>query len=209
MKKAGVGIALIVGLAMVAGCSSKKVLMPPKIDLHEFQKIGLVEFTSNAEGDLQALASQKFIQTLQSAQPGVPVLELGDQKHVLKSIERSVLDYDAIQAIGEMYNVDAVVIGNLEVTDVKPHVNMTQMLTSMAVQADVEAALTTRLMETESGATMWTRSARWQQTVAHAGVDSRGGFQFDASDPEGAYGKLVDKLVYHVTRDFRSYWVKQ
>jgi hypothetical protein len=36
-----------------------------------------------------------------------------------------------------------------------------------------------------------------------------GDFAFDADDPERAYGSLVDALVAHVTRDFRSTWRQQ
>jgi hypothetical protein len=194
---------------LAAGCGGSSVLMPPRIDLQAFQRIGLVEFTSNAEGDLQALASQEFIQQMQSSQPGVPVLELGDEDEVLGAIGRDKFDPEAVQAMQERYNVDAVIVGTLEVTDVKPKVNLTQLLTTMDVQADVEAALTTRLLEGESGATLWTRSARSKQTVAHAGLDSQGGIHFGAEDPEAAYGSLVQALVDHVTQDFRPYWVKQ
>jgi hypothetical protein len=183
--------------------------MPARVDLQAFQRIGLVEFASNADGNLQSLASQEFIQKMQSSQPGVPVLELGNERRVLQALGRSQLDRDAILELGKVYDVDAVIIGNLEVTDVAPKVSLSQILTSMDVQADVEASLTTRLLEAGSGATLWTRSARSKETVGHAGLDSDGGFHFGASDPEAAYGTLVDDLVYSVTQDFRPYWVKQ
>jgi hypothetical protein len=57
--------------------------MPPRFDLAGFQRVGLVQFTSNAESDLETLASREFLENLQSAQPGVPVLELGNEREVL------------------------------------------------------------------------------------------------------------------------------
>ena len=203
MKLAMLGTALV----LVAGCGGSSVLMSPRMDLQAFHRIGLVEFTSNAEGDLNALASQEFIQKLQSAQPGVPVLELGNEESVRQAIGRQTLDPAAVQEIGKVYNVDAVIIGNLEVADVKPSVGLSQ-LTSASVQADIEAALTTKLLEAGGGATMWTRSARAKKTVANAGINSQG-VHFEASDPEAAYGSLVHHLVHDVTEDFRPYWVKQ
>jgi hypothetical protein len=194
-------------LVAAAGCGGSKTLMPARIDLGAFQRIGIVEFTSNADGSLQSLASQDFIERLQASQPGVPLLELGSERKVLAAIGHGKLDPDAIQALGKAYNVDAVIIGNLEVTDVEPKVSLSQILTSMDVQADVQASLTTRIMEAASGATVWTRSARSKETVGHAGLDKNGGFHFGASDPEAAYGTLVGDLVYSVTQDFRSYWV--
>ncbi len=194
-------------LTLSTGCGGSSVLMSPRMDLQAFHRIGLVEFTSNAEGDLNALASQEFIQKLQSAQPGVPVLELGNEDAVRRAIGRENIDAAAVQEIGKIYNVDAVIVGNLEVTDVKPKVGWSQ-LTSASVQADVEAALTTRLLEAGGGATMWTRSARAKKTVANAGINSQG-VHFEASDPEAAYGSLVHHLIHDVTEDFRPYWVKQ
>ncbi len=183
--------------------------MPARVDLLAFQRIGIVEFKSNAKGDLRSLASQEFIEQIQSSQPGVPVLELGNEEMVLRAVGRDKIDSDAIQAVGERYNVDAVIVGNLEVTDVKPNVNVSQVLTSMDLKADVEAALTTRLLAAGSGATLWTRSSRWKQTVGHAGIDKQGGITFGAKDPQAAYGNLVYNLVDDITQDFRPYWVKQ
>jgi hypothetical protein len=203
------GTVLTAAVVMASGCGGSNVLMPARMDLQSFQRIGMVEFSSNADGNLQSLASQEFIQKMQSSQPGVPVLELGNEKRVLHAIGHDRLDSDALQAVAEKYNVDVVIVGNLEVTDVTPKVSLSQILTSMDVQADVEAALTTRLLEAGSGATLWTRSARCKQTVGHAGLDSQGGFHFGASDPDAAYGDLVNDLIYAVTQDFRPYWVKQ
>jgi hypothetical protein len=194
-------------LLTAAGCGGSKTLMPARVDLAAFQRIGLVEFSSNADGSLQTLASQDFLERLQASQPGVPVLELGNERKVLAAIGRQKLDPDAIQALGKIYNVDAVIIGNVEVTDVEPKVSVSQILTAMDVQADVEASLTTRIMDAGSGATVWTRSARSKETVGHASLDRSGGFHFGASDPEAAYGTLVGDLVYSVTQDFRPYWV--
>jgi hypothetical protein len=201
----------LLGAVLVAfcGCGGTKTLMPPRIDLQAFRRIGLVEFSSNTKGQLQTLASQDFIQTMQASQPGVPVLELGKQDRVLDAIGRDKVDPEAIRAIGRKFDVDAVIIGDLEVTDVKPRIDVKQVFSSLAVQADVEAALTTRLMEVGSGATVWTRSARSKETVANAGVNKQGDVHFGATDPETTYGCLIQNLVRHVTQDFRPYWAKQ
>ena len=182
--------------------------MPPRIDLQAFRRIGLVEFSSNSKGHLQTLASQDFIQTVQTSKPVVPVLELGSEDLVLKAIGRDKVDSEAIRAIGRKFDVDAVIIGNLEVTDVKPRLDVNQIFSSLDVQADVEAALTARLMEVGGGATVWTRSARSKETVANVGF-KQGDVYFGASDPETTYGSLIQNLVRHVTQDFRPYWLKQ
>lgn len=203
-------IAILVALSsLFAACSAKRVLMPPRIDLQAYQSIGLVDFSSNADGNLDQFTSQRFLRSIQSSQPGVRVLELGDREEVLQRVEREEMDFDTIRSIGEAYRVDALIVGDMEVTDVKPKVDVSSALTSLSVKADVEASLTARLYETYNGATLWTDSARARNTVAHVGVNTRGPVHFGASDPEDAYGDLVDGLVQEITRDFRGYYVRQ
>lgn len=200
--------ALGIALAVLAGCASK-VLMPPKISLTTYNKIGMIQFSSNAQGNLQQFVSQKFLQVLQSSQPGVLVLELGDENKVLQKIQHGELDPAAIQAIGRHYSVDAVIFGRFEVSNIEPKVEFSRVLTSMSVQADVDAALTVRLLETDSGATLWTNAVRGKQTVGHVSLGSNGDIYFGARDPEDAYGRLVHGLVVRATRDFRPYYAKK
>ncbi|MDH3216187.1 MAG: hypothetical protein OEN01_07840 [Candidatus Krumholzibacteria bacterium] len=199
-----------VGLVVVTliGCS-KRVMVPPRIDLQTYRAIGMIEFDSNAEDGLQQFVSQKFVETLQSSQPGIRILDLGSEEKVLEEIQHQRFDYQAIRAVGERYGVDAVIIGNLEVTDIKPKVDVSTLLMSMSARADVEAALTARLFDAVSGATIWTNSARGKQTVAQLGLTSKGPIYFDASDPDNAYGKLIGGLVYRTTHDFRVQYVRQ
>ena len=195
-----------VALLLLVGCA-KKVMVPPTIDLHLYETIGLVQFSSNAEGALDALATQKFIEALQAAQPGVRILELGDQAEILESVGRDEMDFQAVRAIGEKYGVEVVVVGDVEVTDVKPRVQLLS-LSSFGVSADVEVTLAAKLYDGASGATIWTNSCSDKRTVAHVGVSSSGPVDFGAGDPEAAYGELVYALVYTVTRDFRVRYVK-
>jgi hypothetical protein len=198
------------GVALVAcmGCT-KRMLVPPRVHLDVYDTVGLVLFSSNTEGSLEEFASQKFIESIQLSQPNVRILELGPEEQLLESIQRDRLDYDAVRTIGRKFNVEAVLTGHMDVTEVKPKVGLTTLLSSLSVKADVEASLTTRLYDSESGATLWTNSARGKQTVAHVGLISGGGFHFGASDPDDAYGELVHGLVFEVTRDFRVRYAKQ
>lgn len=194
-----------IALAVSSGCASK-VLMPPKVSLATYDTIGMIQFSSNVEGSLQQITSQKFLQALQSSQPGVRVLELGDERKVLQTIQHGQMDPPAIQAIGTKYGVDAVIFGRVEISNVKPKVELSRMLTSMSAQADVDAALTARLLETDSGVTLWTNSVHGRQTVGHVSFVSNGDIHFGARDPESAYGRLVEWLVARATRDFRPYY---
>jgi hypothetical protein len=197
-------------LVFGSGCSKHVVVtVPPRVDLLSFDVIGMVELDSDAEGNLASFATQRLIQAMQEAQPGVRVLELGKKDEVIAALGTDKLDHTTMTQIGEKYGVDAVMIGDLSVSDVRPNVNVYNILSTMSVSAEVDASLTTRLMETARGATVWTNSTGGTKTVANASVSSSGPVRFDAEDPEKAYGKLVDALVFDATRDFRVSYVRR
>lgn len=198
------GIASIV----VSACASK-VLVPPRIDLASYGTIGMIEFSSNTAQDLGSLASQEFVAAIQSAQPGVPILELGEEDRVLRSVQRDALDLEAIHAIGKKYRVDAIISGDLEAEGVKPKLSVGSLMQSMSASAYVEGFLTARIFEARSGATIWTNTARGKETVAHVDISKRSLPRFGAKDPSDAQGRLVHGLVARVTSDFWPHYEKQ
>ena len=116
------------------------------------------------------------------------------------------LDPEAIRAIGAAYHVDLLISGNLSVSDPRPNVRLSSTWESLKVGADIEASLMTKLWETDSGVTLWTKSSRRRKSVARIKADTSGNINFGASDPEDAYDKLVPNLVYANTTDFRSHY---
>lgn len=196
---------LLTGIVMLYGCShTEKVLLPPKIELKAYRNIGVIEFSTNAENNLRPYVTQKFIQNVQSAQPGTRVLELGSEKLVLKSVHRRELDLKTIKSIGDEYNVDALILGHLQVSEIKPNVKIYSVPQAVRAKVYVEAALQTRILETNSGATLWTKANSGKVSVAKLNLAREGPFIFSASDPKEKYGKLVPELVYANTSDFRS-----
>jgi hypothetical protein len=195
---------ILAGFVMLHGCShTEKVLVPPKIELKAYRNIGVIEFSTNAENDLRPYVTQKFIQNVQSAQPGTRVLELGSEKLVLKSIRRHELDLKTIKSIGDEYNVDALILGHLQVSEIKPNVKIFSAPQAVRAKVYVEAALQTRILETNSGATLWTKANSGKVSVAKLNLAMKGPFNISASDPKEKYGKLVPELVYANTSDFR------
>ena len=73
----------------------------------------------------------------------------------------------------------------------------------MKARAYIEAALNTRILETDRGATCWTRASTGTTQVAGIDLMEDGPFSIGVSDPREKYGKLVPKLVYTNTIDFR------
>ena len=193
-------------LVMILGCSAKqKVLIPPKVDLKAYKSIGIIEFSTNAEDGLDQYVTQEYMQTVQSAQPGIRILELGNEKHLLGSMKHHQLDLDAIKSIGKKYNVDAIMFGHLKVSKLKPKIRLSSVLKSIKAKAEVEARLSTRVYETESGATIWTKSSMAKDSVANLSLGKKSPMSFGASNPKDKYGKLVVLLVDKNTTDFRSH----
>ena len=70
--------------------------------------------------------------------------------------------------------MDCIITGDLNVSDVKPKVSLSSLLSSMSVSAEVDAQLTVKLLETSKGATDWLGSARDKRSVAHVSIFSAG-----------------------------------
>jgi len=121
-------VALVITLAVLSGCShTEKVLIPPKVELNAYSYIGVIEFSTNAEDNLKPYVTQNFIHILQSAQPGTRIIELGSEEQLLRSMKCKKLDLETIKSIGKKYNVDAVIFGHLEVSEIKPSVKVFTM----------------------------------------------------------------------------------
>jgi len=196
---------LAISIFILAGCShTEKILIPPNMDLRPYGTIGIIEFSANAKRDLKQFATQEYIQTVQAAQPGVRILELGGKDRLLKKVGQRQLDPAAVRAIGSAYRVDVLVYGQLSVSEPKANVRLSSTWESMQAGADIEASLMTKLWETDSGVTLWTKSSSTSESVARIKADTSGNISFGATDPEHTYSKLVPRLVHANTTDFRS-----
>lgn len=196
-RRALVSMSGVLLLALV-GCRGPRVLVDPRVALEPHVRIGLVTFsTEGARGALAPLATQRFLAAMLAAQPGIEVLELG--------VIAGPVDAAAARRLGEAHGVRSVVAGHLVVSDLKPRVTVFGGLRA-AVEADI--ALSVRMLASESGATVWARSAQIRETMGSVSIVD-GQAVLGAQDPEEAYGNLVGHLVWEVTHDFRSTWVRQ
>jgi PBP1b-binding outer membrane lipoprotein LpoB len=204
---------IIIAPFLFAGCSSTKtvrVAVPPRVDLRPYPIVGLVSFSSNANGDLERMSTQKFLQAVQCAQPGTRVVELGSEKQVLASVGASSFDAATIKKIKEKHGVDALALGRLDMSKAKPSVNLSSSIwKTVNARADVNVALSARLLETSSGATMWTDSSQLTTTIAHANFNDHGEGSFGARDPEATYGAMIDNMVFTITDGFRTHYVNR
>lgn len=188
-------VTILLAATVAAGCAGKRVLVPPRVDLAPRAPIGLVTFTAeNATGSLPEYATQRFAQHVLDAQPGIELLELG------ALAER--VDAAAARRLGEEHGVRAVFVGHVAVSDVRPHVSITR---GLRATAEATVTITVRLLSSESGGTVWTKSANTREAIAALRIMD-GGVVFAADDPDEAYGELVTDLVYQLTYDFRPTW---
>ena len=210
LKYGTIAVFLSLSLSILVGCShTEKVRVPPRVDLKAYRTIGVIDFAITADSDLREYVTQQYIQSVQSAQPGVRLLELGTKEHVLTTVSRKKLDLTAIKSIGSTYKVDALIFGHFSASEPKPNVRLSSTWESLHAGAMVEASLLSKLWETDSGVTLWSNSTVRKETVASLNADTSGNIEFGASDPKETYGNLVPELVYANTSDFRPYYVNR
>jgi hypothetical protein len=201
------GLALV--LIVVAGlaCAAKRVLVPARMDLHPYGKIGLVTFSvENAKGTLHQFATERFAENVLEAQPGIEILELGNIDTLMDRVgEREVGPLTA-QELGKRRGVAAVFAGHLKITNPTASGGLAGLVTPH-LEATVRTDLTVRLLSAQSGGTVWRQSAWATQKVGGVSIDG-GQLNFGARDPKTAYGPMVNTIVNIVTRDMWSTWQK-
>lgn len=204
MSGFALGLIVLAGLA----CAAKRVLVPARMDLHPYGRIGLVTFTvENAKGNLHQFATERFAENLLSAQPGIEILELGNIDTLMERVgEREVGPLTA-QELGKRHGVAAVFAGHLTITNPAASGGIAGLLTPH-LEATIRTDLMVRLLSAQSGGTVW-RSSAWA-TQRVGGVSIVGGqINFGARDPKTAYGPMVNTIVNIVTRDMWSTWQRQ
>jgi len=188
-------------LLFAAGC----VPSVPIVDLTEYGRVGFIDVSSSAEGKIARLASQQLIQKiLEIDRDKITVIELGSEEEILRALGRERIDPETIRMIGKKYNIGVIVSSHLNISEVRPHLDISLIKESFGVKADVDASLIVKLLETEEGGTLWTDSVEDTESVASVSIGSGGLFHFDAGTPEKAYGELVRNLVRKISRDFMS-----
>lgn len=190
----------LVLLAAAAACGGNRVLVPPRLDLRPYGKLGLVTFTvENAKGSLHQFATERFAEEMLAAQPGIEVLELGPLD--------SELDAARAQQLGKDRGVAAVFAGHLKVTNPTAGGGIAGLVTPH-LEATIKVDLSVRLLSAQSGGTVWRSSAWATQKVGQVSLVG-GELNFAARDPKAAYGPLVNRIVNLVAQDMWATWQKR
>ncbi|MGH7614151.1 MAG: hypothetical protein ACREMW_08955, partial [Gemmatimonadales bacterium] len=186
--------ALVLAALASAACASRRVLVPPQLDLVPYGSVGLVTFTvEQATGTLGNLVTRRFEEYVLAAQRGIEI--------------QGFATADSAAALGGARGVPVVFLGHLKVSNVKPSGGL-RGLAWAHLEATVTADLAVQLRSTKTGGTLWRSSAAATEKVGELSLV--GGVPlFSARDPDDAYGQLVNRLVRAVTWDLRSTWVKR
>ena len=202
----GVAIGLICALALAA-CARPRVLVAPRVDLRAWRSVGLIAVEAPRGVGPQATA--RLLETLQAAQPGVAVLELGGEREVLASVGRSRLDFESVRALGERYRVDAVLVARIELGEAKPNLRVASGFDSLSAEARVNGAFQARLLRASDGATVWTTGSTGSRSVARVRAERGAGVALAAEDPADVDARLVQDLVYEATHELRPTWERR
>ena len=209
MKRFAWAVIALLPAATLVACGGPKVMVPPRIDLRQHEILGIIEFRSSNEGELGPLATQKFTEAVRRDQGLVRIVALGTEAEALREAGSRKLDRVAYQSLGQKQGLSTIFTGELVVSDIRPTVRVTPDLRNAGVSADIDATLTAQMIETASGASIWSRSASVTMRVGDISMLGGRDVVFDAEDPERAYGPLVETLVERVTREFQATWERR
>lgn len=194
--------------ALGCGSTTRRVLLPPRLSLSPYGRVGLTRFTvEKAKGELDQLATERFSEDVLAAQPGIEVLELGSVDTVRQRVGETTYGPATAQALGTTRSIPAVFVGHMKVSNVTPSGGL-HGLSLPHLEASVSVELTVALISTESGGTLWRSSGVANQKVGGLSLVD-GQPYFSAKNPNKAYLQLVNDLVDYVTRDLRSTWQVQ
>lgn len=206
--------ALLLSAAVLDGCGGgaryMTVQVPPEVNLLGYETIGVIEVGSNADGELNRYATDRFQSVIQSAQPGTRLIELGSMGSVLGAVGARELDADAVRRIGARYRVAAVFEGRITYSE--PKVNLGGIADIMTAQGSASVQMRgemfARLLETRTGASVWSNSSWATRQVGGVSIssDHTVAGSVRSSDPRH---DMVGTLVHEVTTGLRPSTARQ
>jgi hypothetical protein len=202
---------LLLSFATLWGCSSTvTVPVPPRVDLQGFGTVGLLEFASNANDTINAQTTREFESHIHAAQPGTRIVELGNREALLAAMGSRTLDAPTLRKIGAKYGVDAIFVGTLSYSEPKTEVKVTDIARlEGGVRVELRGDINIKLMETRSGASMWSSSAWARRQIGRVNVSAEQGVTGAMRGSSNPREEMVPSLVYHLTEDFRPTSVRQ
>lgn len=194
-------------VAVLSGCSSSPrtvvVPVPPRVDLKPYGTIGIIDFSSNAERSTSVHATRQFQEQVQEAQPGTRFLELGSRETVLAAVGSRELDAATLRKVGQMYKVNAVFLGEIVYSEPTTDIKLSDISRlEGGVRTELRGDVSTRLFETSTGASVWSRSAWAKRQLSNFRVSADQGVSGSVSKTNPRED-MMPSLVFQLTHDFR------
>jgi hypothetical protein len=202
---------LACGICFTTACSKTvRVYQEPSVDLNRYERLAIIAFTDNADPSVSSYATQQFQDQIHAAQGGIPILQIGSENEVLRSVGANRLDFEAFRKIGRKYNVTAVFFGDILYSDIETDVKLKSIRDLNAnMKATLHATMSVQLYETDGGATVWSDSVSWKRNLGAISVNKRGDVSGGMKGYHDAYRKLIPDMTYDVTRAFRGRYIQQ
>lgn len=192
----------------IGGCGSSRyvtVRVPPQVDLTSYEVVGVIGFKSNADASIDQYATQRLQSTIQSAQLGTRLLELGIEESVLAAIGASQLDADAIKRIGTKFGVAALFHGHITYSEPNMKIGgvTDPSIAQGSVRADMRGEMFVKLLETKTSASIWSNSSWATKQIGGVSVSSAGEVSgaMRSSNPRQ---EMVPTLVSEVVTGLRE-----
>jgi hypothetical protein len=178
------------------------------MDLKGFGTLGIVEFASNSDPAINSRATREFQAQIHAAQPGTRLVDLGSRE-ALMAAAGGRLDVEALRKIGAKYGVDAIFLGDIAysspTTDVKIG-DLSKLEGGM--RTEVRGDMSVKLVETRSGASVWSSSSWARRQVNRVNISSQQGISGSTRNAN-PHEEMLPALVDHLTHDFRPTSVRQ
>ena len=202
------GFALL--LALVLGCSHTVVVpVPPRVDLKSVGTLGLVEFGSNADAAISSRATREFEAHIHAAQPGTRLVDLGSRDALLAAVGSRQLDLDTYRKIAAKYGVDAIFFGDLTYSEPTTNVKIGDLSKlEGGMRTEVRGDISARLVETRSGASVWSSSAWARRQVNHLSISTETGVRGSTGNANPRE-EMLPALLLNLTPDFRATSTRQ
>jgi hypothetical protein len=202
------GFALL--MAVLLGCSHSVVVpVPPRMDLKTFGTLGLVDFASNSDASINSRATREFQAQIHAAQPGTRLVELGSREALLTSVGSRQLDLEAYRKISAKYGVDAIFVGDIAYSDPVTNVKIGDLSKlEGGMRTEVRGDMSARLVETRTGASVWSSSSWARRQINRLNVSSQQGIS-GSTHNENPQEEMLPALVVNLTPDFRPTSVRQ
>lgn len=197
-------LALILIISFIPGCSYL-ALFSPEVAFDRYQRVGIINFTSESKGNLNQILTQTFLKEIRKATKKALIIKLGEESRLLESVSEKEMNPAAIIGIAKKYDLDAIVTGKTVIYDVKPNIEVSE-LRAIRAKFDIDASLIVNLIDAKNVIIVWSDSARERKTVTPVNthpIKGTFGVFFDERAPEEAHKGLSEALVQDIIHKLR------